>query len=229
MHTLTRNLFWVAATVLLAGGMFYWYSLMAENAGVGAPSAREQTEAEQKARAIIKQAQKDPAILTQMAGELGDKLRQGASIVIGDAEFLGRRGPDSLWRIKAEKAAQPEGESLIYLQNLRAVSSDADTQQVNITAKSGLLDDEEDMLFLNEGFEGIVHGYDTKGREAEYHLSAQDLKGKVLAVFGERGKLEANVFDADLRKEKASFKGDVRLQLTFNKTGNSFNLEGGKQ
>lgn len=224
MRALSEKLLWLSAIALLGAGMFYWYTLIAEHARQGAPSAQKQTVTQKKALALIEQAQKNPEIITDLAGDLSDKLRDGASIVINDAEFLGQR-QGGMWRVRADKAAQPEGEKLIYLKNLKAISSEEGRELVNLAAAGGFLDDRNDLLMLSEGFEGMVHGYQTRGREAEYDLSAQGIKGRVVAVFGNRGRLDANTFNANLKNEKAQFAGEVRMQLTLKEPGDKLEPE----
>lgn len=219
---------WLTLTVALMGSV--WFVWQFERGGFNAPvpSLVEQDEATRKARALLQQMQQDAGSLKESAQTLAKELSGKAAFVIHDASFFGRSAEGKSWNVEAAEAAQPDGEKLIYLQDLTATVARDGQEEVQLRASSGLLDDSRDLLLLKEGFSGVVHNYQTKGAGASYQLKHQQAKGQVLDVMGQAFRFEAPQFTADLEEEKASFEGGVRLQLSLNKA-NSRLASGGAE
>ena len=227
---------WMALVAALVAAL--WFVWQVEFTGTRAsrqtPTKAQQEELMARAQHLLRQ-QQEPEKLKQQGRALAEKIRANADFVIHDAAFYGRSTAGQNWRVDAQKAVQPKGEKLIYLQELVArvtegkgegvAEGEGSEEDVALQAKTGLLDDTQDVLLLKDGFTGTIHGHKTQGEEAIYQLKKQQAEGRVLEVLGEALALEAQRFKAHIDAEKASFDGGVRLRANLREVEQSGDQE----
>lgn len=207
--------------MVLVVGLFFWFEQKAESHTQNKIVADEDVSLNQEiqkllGQKLLEQHKNNPEALKKALAQ-AQNLREKTNFVLHNAAFYGLSSNGKKWRVEAEKAIQSEGEKSIYLEGLHTTVTGQSQQEVALYAETGILNDEQDVLILKEGFTGKVHDYLTKGQAAEYWLNQQKIQGDVLRVTGADMKLVAQVFNAELNQQKALFDEGVRMKMNLSR------------